>query len=283
MALASALGAGASMAAAQPTSDAAVFMAMAREATARFQQQSVAVAAGYRPVGPDSPGMGQHYVQPELVFAARLDAARPAILTYIQVQGRPVLAGVAYALPARGSNDLPEWPVGRAAWHFHGGTVDEEAFLPTHAHADPQASRDMSMAVLHLWLGVPNPESAWAADNWALPFARVGIATARAPSVPAANALSLVTVGEAFHVRAMRLRIRPDSASERALAPIVARSAGAVRAWLDARGTATVSAAELDWLAGRWAELWHEVHGAVSAVAWQRLAPLRGGLSAMLH
>ena len=38
--------------------------------------------------------MGEHWVNPRLVFEGIFDVARPAILTYTGVQGRPVLLGV---------------------------------------------------------------------------------------------------------------------------------------------------------------------------------------------
>ena len=256
------------------------FIATARAAARRYEAQEAALADGYRAVGPDSPAMGQHWVHVMRLFDGGVDAARTQILTYIQVDGRPVLTGVAYATPARGEADLPEQPVGRAAWHVHDGALDEEAFLPVHHAA---GAPGVGVAVLHLWISIENPDGAWAAENWALPFARLGLAMGYMPTARSASALSLATIGERFITHSLLALARADSAALRAMPPIVARHAADVRAWVAERGTAPVSAAEMQWLERTWGALWRDLESCVSPETWMRLAPARGAPAEDAH
>lgn len=152
-------------AAAQDTS---AFLAAARRGAAPFGELGAAIAAGYRPVGPETPTMGRHWVHPGLLLAARVDPERPAILSYATIAGRPTLVGVAYALPSGAL--VPQGPAPRDAWHVHDGTVMDEAVKLDHsAHAAPDTV-DAGLAVLHAWLFVPNPAGMFAPDNRNLPF-----------------------------------------------------------------------------------------------------------------
>ena len=78
---------------------AASFVEEARAATVRYHDRGVAIAEGYRRLGPDFPGMGEHWINPGLVIQGRLDAARPQVLSYSVIDGEIRLTGAAYALP----------------------------------------------------------------------------------------------------------------------------------------------------------------------------------------
>jgi len=91
-------------------------------------------------------------------------------------------------------------------WHEHNGTVDEESMLPEH-HSSTHSERSTTrLAILHLWLWLPNPAGIFAADNWGLPFARLGFV--QPPNLgertDAARAISLVSGGEQFYTTLMR-------------------------------------------------------------------------------
>ena len=110
----------------QTIPDASAFLARARAASERYKDQLVAIADGYRAIGPEAPAMGQHWLHPGLLVAARVDVDHPTILEYATVRGQPVLAGVGYALPLGAEERPPDAPAGRAAWHSHAGGVEEE-------------------------------------------------------------------------------------------------------------------------------------------------------------
>jgi hypothetical protein len=125
----------------------ASFVAAARAATVRYRSQEAAVADGYRRVGTDFPSMGEHWVNLALVMADTFIAAKPPVLTYIQVGGAPRLAGVAYtALLDRGER-LPDFAPARGHWHEHNGSIVEESFLAGHHRRG--ANDNMRLSVLH--------------------------------------------------------------------------------------------------------------------------------------
>lgn len=68
------------LAAAGASAQTAEFLAAAHAATARYRDPRVAIADGYRAIGPDFPGMGEHWVHPGLLVGGQLDAAHPQIL-----------------------------------------------------------------------------------------------------------------------------------------------------------------------------------------------------------
>jgi hypothetical protein len=157
-------------------------VAEARAATARFHDRDVAIAENYVKVGPDFPAMGEHWVNGELIMKNVIDPKRPAILTYMDIGGKPTLTGVVYALTL-GRGETPPHVSPSAQWHEHIGTIDEESLLFGHDHhADDDQLR---LVVMHAWIWEPNPAGPFATDNWALPFAWPPRGQSRrAPRVP---------------------------------------------------------------------------------------------------
>lgn len=246
------------------------FVALARAATARFHSLDDARAAGYRPVGPDFPSMGQHWVHSALILRETLDGAEPAILEYADVTGRPTLVGVAYAVLARDGRSPAGLPVPADAWHFHRGTVEQESFLPSHAgaaHVDPGPG----IAVLHAWVWLDNPDGLLATDNWALPYARLGYEMPRDASRDAGRALTLAAGdgGRAYLEALLRVVGRPSPAEARRLATLVTRHQEATRALLRDARQGPPPATQL---AACWSALWEDVRGVVRPEVWERLA-----------
>ena len=79
--------------------EARTFIQATVDATRRFASRTEAIRAGYRRLGPDFPGMGEHWVHPGRIVAGVLDPVRPPVLSYVVVAGEPRLAGVAFTLP----------------------------------------------------------------------------------------------------------------------------------------------------------------------------------------
>ena len=201
---------------------------------------------------------------------AVLDPARPQVLSYITVEGRPVLAGVAYAVPTHGARDAPSEPAGREAWHFHAGTVAEESFLPDHHHAGEGPGSDTRVAVLHVWVWQQNPVGMFEPDNWSLPFARLGFNQPDS-AADAGRALSLATVGAPFFLAMVREVAHPDSGSLRRVAESLAAHAATVSAWAADRRGRVLDASDSAWLAREWAALWRELRSLAPSDAWSRL------------
>jgi hypothetical protein len=176
------------------------FVARARAGTEQFRDRRVAIAAGYRRLGMDFPSMGEHWVNPGLVLSGDFDAARPAILSYVEIDGQPTLVGAVYAIPLVDGAKPPAVPGNAGMWHEHNGSVDDESLLPEHAahqsggqRGDSIATRGTRLAILHAWVGVPNPDGVFTAENWALPFARIGVPAPTSIPPAAARALSLAS------------------------------------------------------------------------------------------
>jgi hypothetical protein len=189
------------------TSSVDSFAAQVRASTARYQDQREALKDGYRKIGPDFPSMGEHWLNRAIVMRGEIDPLRPPILEYILVQGRPVLAGVAYAKLAYDEPPVTAIPAPRSAWHYHAGSVDEESFIASHAAGGANDStRGPRIAVLHAWLWADNPAGLFATDNWMLPWRRLGV---EPPLTPGPDSLTLMAAlaagGEHYFATLIRL------------------------------------------------------------------------------
>lgn len=260
---------------AQTDSAAASFLARARAAAEKYRDQLVAIADGYRAIGPEAPAMGQHWIHPSLLVAARLDVERPSILEYVTVHGRPVLAGVGYALPLGPGESPPDAPAGRAAWHSHAGGVDEEGVRLDH-HDMPAEHRADRVAVLHAWIGVENPAGPFVPLNWALPFARAELDPG-ASSEACAKALALANGGAAFWETGLARALDADSDDIRTIHRVLTAYADTVEAWRAHRpASPRLNSAEAVWLDGLWGRMHAALRGGLSRAAQQRASTLSG-------
>ena len=145
------------------------FLEDARLGTAKYRDPSRALADGYRPMGPETPAMGQHWVHLGILVADRVDPAAPAILEYATVKGVPELVGIAFAVPLDSTESPPDTPLPAAFWHTHRGTLADEGL--SGSHAGMSMGRGERVAVLHAWVWLPNPAGTFEAENWLLPLA----------------------------------------------------------------------------------------------------------------
>jgi hypothetical protein len=192
-----------------PADTVAAFVARTHAATDRYRDRTVAVANGYRRIGPDFPSMGEHWLNVPLLVRGEVDPDRPPILEYVTVDGRPVLAGVAWALLAPNGPPVTPIPAPPGAWHFHAGTVDEESFILGHANHATSDSLGARIAVLHAWIWLDNPAGLFATDNWALPWIRLGLAPpTNQEESPSATTLAaaLAAGGESYFTTLLELR-----------------------------------------------------------------------------
>ncbi len=242
------------------------FIARARAGTEAYRDVEAARAAGYRPVGPDFPGMGRHWVHPALILRDTLDPAAPPILEYAEIAGRPTLVGVAYAKLVPDATPPAGLPVPPAAWHFHQGTVEEESFLRSHAGV-MHVESGPSIAVLHAWIWLENPDGLLATDNWALPYARLGYDMPPGAPHDAARALALAAGdgGRAYVEALLRAVGRPSAAEEQTVARLVERHQAAILALLPGDSKTLVRC---------WTELLGDVRAAVRPEVRERLQVL---------
>ena len=157
-----------------------LLLSAARGAAARLARPEDAQASGYRRVGPDFPGMGEHWLKLSALMADGIDIERPAIITYTEIAGRMIPVSVAHTVvltPGASPPELPGVPAG--GWHEHAGTVEEEmVHLEEHERGPLEGGTRVSM--VHVWT-VPNPAGSLAQHNWLLPLPQVG-----APAAPIA-------------------------------------------------------------------------------------------------
>ena len=163
-------------------------------ASERFADRRVAVADGYRRVGTDFPGMGEHWLNPDVMMRGTIDVARPTLLIYAAINGKPTLLGVGFVAVTRGDSEpesLPGWPT---AWHEHSGLLSDESGAGR--HATPRAGTHVWVS--HVWTELENPNGRYAPDNWSLPFARAGLHAPAAVDADAGRGLSLVVGGDEY-------------------------------------------------------------------------------------
>ena len=238
------------------------FIEQVHETALRFQSIEEATLGGYRMIGPDFPGMGQHWVNTYILMRDGVDPTRPPLLSYLTTPTGVRLTGVAFGqilLDADESGDLP-FP---SAWHEHSETLDEEllALNPDAAH---QTSRDeVRLSMLHVWTGLENPDGIFSQDNWAVPFARLGLPIPENPSPEAGKSLFLASGGDKYYLGLLQSLVTLDEAEESAVVTGLATHREAVTQMIDED--------RLSGLAGVWVSLWSEIKDGIRQSHWERV------------
>jgi hypothetical protein len=247
------------------------FAAAARRGTERFRVLTDAIAEGYHALGPESPAMGQHWVQTQLLLKGSVVPERPPILTYATIGGRPVLVGVAYALPLAPGQADPDPPVRGSAWHAHAASLAVEAHMVRHEPHGSHGKGDR-LAVLHAWIWTTNPEGVYEPDNWALPYARLGIPVPTRLNRDVARALSLAAGDSTFFMVQLRLLTGGGPADSAATISEVRAASRELAAWWTKRNVAGALAPEEEApLAARWRGMIGAIEARVSPRARERL------------
>lgn len=246
----------------------AAFVSSARAATTRYASQEAAVADGFRRVGGDFPAMGEHWVNLAQIMADTFAAAKPSVLTYILVDGKPRLAGVGYTKLLVKGQSLPDFAPARGHWHEHNGSIVEESFR---GHDEsPAVDGAPRLAILHAWIWTPNPDGLFVTDNWTLPFARLGLPSPNVQEHDASRAAALMTNTE-YYREALAANLAPTIDERKRLDSVIdryARQADSTLAPAVQRGHLTDI--ERDALARLWPAFWESL----STAAPTRVAAL---------
>lgn len=249
------------------------FIESARAGTDKYRDQAAAIRDGYRRIGRDFPAMGEHWIRINLVFDGTFDASRPEVLNYVLIDGKPTLLGVGYAVPLLAGESPPSGPAGADAWHDHFRTIEDETVLPHH-HTAGAVQDAPRLAMMHAWIWSLNPEGMFAADNWTIPYLRLGLTPARGTPSSVAKALSLASGGRDYFEMSIGAASAIGAAEKHHVKDAVDRAQSAVRAVLRNNRTAVLSDTDVTTLAAIWTEMWNAVEDAVGADARQRLAHL---------
>jgi len=252
------------------------FLRGVEAASARYVDVDSAVASGYRRLGPDFPGMGEHWIHPGRVIGGALDPERPPVLAYTTVDGRRRLVGFAFTRILGPDEAPPAGPFPVEAWHDHTGGVDEESLLlsgPASAHA---AGESFRLSMVHLWIPFENPEGRLAQNNWALPFLRVGIDTPSDMSNEASRALALATEsGAGFYEELLRHGVGLRDPDLHAASEAFAAAGLESERWLASVGPgASPTKEQVELLRGIWVALWRRLERTVSPDAFEAMAVL---------
>jgi hypothetical protein len=220
--------------------------------------------------------MGEHWINIGLVFDGKFDPAHPEVLTYVVVSGTPRLLGVAYVLPLLEGESAPDWPVSKDKWHDHFRTLEEETALPQH-HTPGHAGDEPRLAMLHAWIWLANPSGMFAADNWAIPYFRLGITPSEGAPDAAAKALALVSGGGKYFSASIHASVPLTFTERKKIDGVFARSRVPVEALLQRTSMAIPTPSELESLSAVWTRLWKEIDSSVgpNARASLQRVPIR--------
>ncbi len=258
------------------------FLAEVKRTADDFRDVEAAIAAGFRKLGPDFPGMGEHWVHPGRVISGEVDPARPPVLGYTKVGGEYRLVGVAFTRVLGPDEDVPDGPLPRAAWHDHTEAVDAEALLlsgPPSMHGGGSGFR---LAMVHVWYPLDNPGGVFDQNNWALPFLRAGLEEPDAVSSEAGRALSLATSGFDFYLELFRVGGGLDGPALRTAERVLDRARADVRDRVGGAepghgATTPEPGASARALEEVWRDLWRVLRAELPAPDYARIAALGPG------
>jgi hypothetical protein len=183
---------------------------------------------------------------------------------------------VAYAIPLLRGERPPEGPAGAAAWHDHSRTLEDETLQPLH-HTHGTAQDGARLAMMHAWVWSPNPDGMFAADNWAIPYIRLGLTPPPAANPSAAKALSFATGGRDYFELAIDVAARSTAVEKQRVAVAMDLAQADVHAIVNDLQGGALGDAHTQRLEAVWAALWSAVDDALGTEAQGRVArlPLR--------
>lgn len=219
-------------------------------AVERYKEFRVAEREGWQKFGGDEPLMGEHWHHPQgpdyQGSDARLDFGRPSNLMYTDVQGRRVLTGVTFNVRLRDGEAIPQGFAGSAdRWHAHDMLRAIQAALADRpilrwladgwlkANYFDKGDDRGRVAMIHVWVGVPNPDGIFADHNRTVPYLKSGLPVSHAGATNAAHGIDMATFNgcrELIDGRAWIANL--SSKTTKSLRAICGREAATIRASL---------------------------------------------------
>jgi hypothetical protein len=243
--------------------------AEAARGSAKYADRRAAAADGYRRVGPDFPGMGEHWLNTQMLLSGKIDAKRPTILIYANVAGAPKLLGAGFVTTTVGDEmaGVPGWP---DKWHEHSGLlVDESGVAPS-----ASAQVGTHVWVLHAWTILANPGGQYAPDNWALPFVRAELDVPTHADADASRALAMLNGGDVYLRDVLTDAGMRTGARTSSVDSVLATARTRVASLVGARRAAkSLSADELSALRAEWRVMSESLRAVLGADVDQYLAP----------
>jgi hypothetical protein len=181
----------------------------AYEATLKYRDFSVAQREGWQKFGGDEPLMGEHWYHPEGPDYAgsdeRLDFSWPSNLMYTDIGGKRTLTGITFNVRLGDGEPLPQGFSGNAdRWHVHDMLKAIEAALQDRpllrwlangwidANYRNYGDDRGRLAMVHVWVGVPNPDGIFADHNRNVPYLKLGLPTFFADGASIESAQGLI-------------------------------------------------------------------------------------------
>ncbi len=184
------------------------------EAIAPYHDVRHAEAAGWKKSGGDEPLMGEHWYHPDGAdytgSDAPLDFTRPSNLIYTLIAGERVLTGVTFNVRLGEGEAAPDGFAGDAdRWHVHDLARAIAAALPDRpglrspadgwleANSRSRGDERGRLAMVHVWLGIDNPDGVFADHHRVVPYLKLGLPAshARGAGLAAAHGLALAAEG----------------------------------------------------------------------------------------
>ncbi|MFA9200874.1 MAG: hypothetical protein ACEQR8_06745 [Cypionkella sp.] len=270
------------------------------EAIEPYRDFAAAERAGWKKFGGDEPLMGEHWYHPTGPDYAgadtRLDFARPSNLMYTAIGGKRVLTAVTFNVRLADGEVMPEGFAGSAdRWHAHDMLRALEAALQDRpflrwlaqgwidANYRTKGDNRGRLAMVHVWLGVENPDGVFADHNRALPYLKLGLPAgyAAGASMDAAHGLALASPEGCRELIDGRLWIANAPArTSRALHEVCRREAAEVRSALPRPAGDLNRVAAAAWR--RWQGAWKAAltpaqHARIEAMTEHGAPSARGG------
>jgi len=243
-----------------------------RIATETFRDPQNARDAGYRPMGPDMPNMGMHWINTGLAVQRTIDIKKPSTLTYLPVDGKLKLTGVAYTTPVKAGEKPPVLPIEIMKWHFHSGNLEKEAHGVHNGHMQQDPEIEMNLAMVHAWVWSVNPDGLFSADNWGLSFERFGLKPPRDINPSVSKALFLASGNVDYYLRFIELSIEPIIIDEKEIRPIFLEYSSKVSEILmSGEINNTLSVKNQNYIFALWQEMWGQIEKELSPIEWKKI------------
>ena len=138
-----------------------------------------------------------------------------------------------------------------------------------------QSVQQPRLAMAHAWVWLANPDGDFAADNWAIPYFRLGLDTPAGAPVACAKAVALVSGGAEHLASVLEAAGARAPSQHKAVRSALDRAQRSVAEILRGRSGPRLDASRLSALADDWARLWKDLDRAVPPSTRSRLAAFR--------